>query len=77
MNLLESKIDKLEIKIDKLESKVDDLIILLESNIAPSCNRMEHHIKFIEKIYDVVKYPIYLFMNKFNLLSNHKKNITL
>lgn len=78
---LEIKIDKLETKIDKVLDILDQLI---QQNIKDSeklnthlncINRstqnMDHHINFVENVFDVVKYP---FSSLLSLYYGNKKH---
>ena len=57
-------LDKLE-KIEQKISKIEETINKIEPNTA----RMENHINFVETVYDNVKSPFHLLMNKINILS--------
>tara|TARA_Y100000741_G_C18244773_1_gene555064 strand:- start:1775 stop:2014 length:240 start_codon:yes stop_codon:yes gene_type:complete len=72
------KIKNIEDKLVCIENKVDYIIMKLDNNIIKSCNNMDKHIGFIEKVYDIVKYPLFFIINKINVLSTfEKKNIEL
>jgi hypothetical protein len=67
MYSLETKLDNLEIKLDKIVDILDQLIQQnikdsekLNTNlncINRSTQNMDHHINFVENVFDVVKYP--------------------
>ena len=60
---LESKIDILETKIDKVANLLDQIIHQNENlntnlnSINRSTQNMDHHINFVENVFDVVKHP--------------------
>jgi hypothetical protein len=63
------KLDSLEEKINDLDDKLSDILILLERDIKPNCNKMSSHIDFVDNVYDTVKSPLNFICNKVNLLS--------
>tara|TARA_B100000401_G_scaffold298995_1_gene205218 strand:+ start:2297 stop:2533 length:237 start_codon:yes stop_codon:yes gene_type:complete len=78
MNDYDLKIKDIENRLVSIESKLDYVIDKIDNNVIKSCNNMNNHIGFIEKVYNVVKYPLFFIVNKINLLSSfEKKNIHL
>ena len=49
---------RLETKIDDLDDKLSDILLLLERDVKPNCNKMSSHIDFIDTVYDNVKNPL-------------------
>lgn len=66
---IKSKLDSLEYKLIDLEVKLNKIIILIENDVAPNCNKMNNHIDFIDKVYDNVKNPLDFICSKVNILS--------
>ena len=65
---LEEKIDSLDSQINQLNTKIDTILELLTNEVKPSCNKMNDHINFIEKVYDTIKSPMEIICNKVNYL---------
>ena len=61
-----NELEKINIKINILENKIDKLLLLIETEVKPDCNKMSYHIDFIERIYDKVKSPMEYICNKIN-----------
>ncbi len=70
IKILDDKINNLDVKINDLDDKLSDILILLERDIKPNCNKMDKHINFIESIYQNVKNPLGFLCNKINYLRN-------
>ena len=66
---IKSKLDSLEYKLIDLEVKLNKIIILIENDVSPNCNKMSSHIDFVDNVYDTVKSPLNFMCNKVNLLS--------
>ena len=78
MNTYDLKIKNIENKLVSIENKLNYIIDKIDNNVIRSCNNMDNHIGFIEKVYNIVKYPLYFIVNKINLLAGlEKKNIEL
>ena len=78
MNDYDLKMKNIEDRLVSIESKLDYLINKIDNTVIKSCNNMDNHIGFIEKVYNVVKYPLFFLVNKINSLSSfQKKNIDL
>ena len=66
---IKSKLSCLEEKINDLDDKLSDILILLERDVKPNCNKMSSHIDFVDKVYETVKSPLNFMCNKVNVLS--------
>ena len=64
------ELQKISLRLDKLENDI--------SYLKKGTDNMNNHITFIESVYDTVKYPFYLIMNKFHRINEipEKKLIT-
>ena len=71
---VKSKLDSLEEKINDLDDKLSDILILLERDIKPNCNKMSSHIDFIDNVYDNVKNPLGFMCNKISKLSSNESH---
>ena len=58
IKILDDKINNLDVKINDLDDKLSDILILLERDIKPNCNKMDKHINFIESVYRGLRHPI-------------------
>ena len=70
-----NKIDGIQNKIDGIENKIDYILECINNKISKSCTKMDNHITFIEKVYDIIKYPLFFIVDKINLLSTNKMNL--
>ena len=71
------KLDSLEEKINDLDDKLSDILILLERDIKPNCNKMSLHIDFVDNVYDTVKNPLGFICSRVGKLSsNESHNLT-
>ena len=78
MNNYDLRIKNIENKLVSIENKLNYIIDKIDNNVIRSCNNMDNHIGFIEKVYNIVKYPLYFIVKKINLLGGlEKKNIEL
>ena len=59
---LDKKMDKIEILLEKIIKQNEDNTTTLVS-ISSSTGNMDHHISFVENVFDVVKYPFSSFLN--------------
>ena len=71
---IKSKLDSLEEKINDLDDKLSDILILLERDIKPNCNKMSSHIDFVDNVYDTVKNPLGFMCNKISKLSGNESH---
>ena len=71
---VKSKLDSLEEKINDLDDKLSDILILLERDVKPNCNKMSNHIDFVDNVYDNVKNPLDFMCTKVNVLSGNQNN---
>ena len=55
---IEKRLVDLDNKINILDQKIDKILLLLESEIKPDCNKMSSHIDFVDKVYETVKSPL-------------------
>ena len=69
---VKSKLSILEEKINDLDDKLSDILILLERDIKPNCNKMSLHIDFIDNVYDTVKNPLGFICSKVGKLSSNE-----
>jgi len=67
---VKSKLDRLEEKINDLDDKLSDILILLERDIKPNCNKMSGHIDFVDNVYDNVKNPLGFICSRVSKLSS-------
>ena len=65
---LNGKINEIDNKLNDLDDKISDILILLERDVKPNCNKMNNHIDFIESIYQNVKNPLGFLCNKINYI---------
>ena len=63
---------RLETKIDDLDDKLSDILLLLERDVKPNCNKMSSHIDFIDTIYENVKNPLGYICSKVTKLSDNE-----
>jgi len=56
-------------KIERIENKLDKILNILENSVDLNCKRMGHHITFIERIYENVKFPLMYICSIINNLS--------
>ena len=63
---------RLETKIDDLDDKLSDILLLLERDVKPNCNKMSSHIDFIDTIYENVKNPLGYICSKVGKLSDNE-----
>ena len=71
------KLDSLEEKINDLDDKLSDILILLERDVKPNCNKMSSHIDFVDNVYDNVKNPLGFICSRVSKLSsNNNYNLT-
>ena len=52
------KLEEIEIRLHSIEN----IVVQLRS----STNNMDRHITFVEKVYDVVKYPLFFILDRIN-----------
>jgi len=71
---VKSKLDSLEEKINDLDDKLSDILILLERDVKPNCNKMSNHIDFVDNVYDNVKNPLGFMCNKISKLSGNESH---
>ena len=71
---VKSKLDSLEEKINDLDDKLSDILILLERDIKPNCNKMSNHIDFVDNVYDNVKNPLGFICSRVGKLSNNESH---
>lgn len=74
---VKSKLDSLEEKINDLDDKLSDILILLERDIKPNCNKMSNHIDFVDNVYDNVKNPLGYICSKVSVLGGNKEEYSL
>lgn len=63
MTDIKNNIDELEKKITNLEKKIDLILEILQKN-TDNCEKMGHHIDFVENVYENVKNPLGYICNK-------------
>ena len=68
------KLDSLEEKINDLDDKLSDILILLERDIKPNCNKMSLHIDFVDNVYDTVKNPLGFICSRVGKLSSNESH---
>jgi hypothetical protein len=68
----DDKMDFIISKLSSIEQKLDLLINEVNTEIKPNCNRMNKHIDFIEKVYNVVKSPLGFMCERVNYLTKNK-----
>ena len=68
------KLDSLEEKINDLDDKLSDILILLERDIKPNCNKMSSHIDFVDNVYDTVKNPLGFICSRVGKLSSNESH---
>lgn len=56
----------IEERILALEEKIEKIVVLLEEKIEPNCNKMNHHISFVENVYSSWRHPITWLLSKIN-----------
>tara|TARA_B100001094_G_scaffold112170_2_gene108040 strand:- start:2402 stop:2644 length:243 start_codon:yes stop_codon:yes gene_type:complete len=71
---IKSKLSCLEEKINDLDDKLSDILILLERDVKPNCNKMSSHIDFVDNVYDTVKNPLGFMCNKIGKLSGNESH---
>jgi len=71
---IKSKLSSLEEKINDLDDKLSDILILLERDVKPNCNKMSSHIDFVDNVYDTVKNPLGFFCSKVGKLSGDESH---
>ena len=71
---VKSKLDSLEEKINDLDDKLSDILILLERDIKPNCNKMSNHIDFVDNVYDTVKNPLGFICSRVGKLSSNESH---
>ena len=71
---VKSKLDSLEEKINDLDDKLSDILILIERDIKPNCNKMSTHIDFVDNVYDNVKNPLGFICSKVGKLSSNESH---
>tara|TARA_Y100000389_G_C17470632_1_gene530327 strand:+ start:11361 stop:11618 length:258 start_codon:yes stop_codon:yes gene_type:complete len=71
---LNQKLDLLIEKLDDTNKKVDSILELLNSDISNNCNKMKHHIDFIEEVYENIKHPLNYACKKISYLSRYETN---
>lgn len=59
-------------KLELLEKKIDSLVDTINEDVKPNCSRMNTHIDFIEKVYNVVKSPLGFVCERINYVSKNK-----
>ena len=74
-NIDNTRLLNIENKLISIENKLDYIINKIDSKVVKSCDNIDRHITFIEKVYDIVKYPLFFIINKINMISNIKKKI--
>ena len=71
---VKSKLDSLEEKINDLDDKLSDILILLERDVKPNCNKMSNHIDFVDNVYDNVKNPLGFICSRVGKLSSNESH---
>ena len=71
---VKSKLDSLEEKINDLDDKLSDILILLERDVKPNCNKMSNHIDFVDNVYDNVKNPLGFICSRVSKLSSNESH---
>lgn len=62
------EIKKISIRLDKIENDI--------SYLKKGSDNMNNHISFIENVYDTIKYPFYLIINRIHKINNlPEKNV--
>ena len=61
-------------KLDSLEEKINDILILLERDVKPNCNKMSSHIDFVDNVYDNVKNPLGFICSRVGKLSSNESH---
>lgn len=77
IKILNDKINEIDNKISEIDDKLSDILILLERDVKPNCNKMNNHIDFIENIYQNVKNPLGFLCNKINYIRTDNTNYNL
>ena len=70
---LYKRIDKIETQINELDKKLDKIVNLLEYN-KKNCEKMGHHIDFVDGVYENVKNPLGYVCSKISYLSGNDTN---
>tara|TARA_B110000967_G_scaffold75553_1_gene78217 strand:- start:573 stop:809 length:237 start_codon:yes stop_codon:yes gene_type:complete len=68
---------EIKIRFDNLEKKLDLILLLLENDVKPNCNKMSSHIDFIDTVYENVKNPLGFICSKVNYLRSDAGNYSL
>ena len=63
MSMDENEIKELNHRLDRIEK-------MLSNDILHDCKKMSHHIDFVERIYEYIKFPLFYITNKFRYLSS-------
>ena len=71
---IKSKLSSLEEKMNDLDDKLSDILILLERDIKPNCNKMSSHIDFVDNVYDTVKNPLGFICSRVGKLSSNESH---
>jgi hypothetical protein len=72
---MENEINKLSSEISQLSSKID-LLIQEVRTLNKSCNRMDEHITFVNKVYNTVRSPVSYIISNVNKLTGGDKQVS-
>ena len=67
-DLILKKLETIENKLLNIENAINDINNKLDTSIVNNCEKMGHHVDFIEGVYDIVRKPLEYVSNK---LSNN------
>ena len=71
------KLENIENEIKELKMSVESLIKIIET-LTNTCSRMDSHINFVEKTYDILKHPLnYITEKVSNITGKKQTNILL
>ena len=57
-------IREIYIKVNNIEKKINELECKMNEDLVPECKKMGTHIRFIENVYETVRFPLGYFCNK-------------
>ena len=65
-NNISNKINNIEQQLNIIHNKLDSLLNVCNIDIKENCNKMSHHIDFIENIYKSIKKPLNYLIDSLN-----------
>lgn len=61
---IRNEIVNLKNKMELIEEKLNTILQKMDNNIIKNCDKMGHHIDFVNNVYDTVKVPLHYISNK-------------